>query len=92
MFATILYAATKLIAILAIIGSIIGVFSLFPVPTFDISPAIDFINKVYTIGLHYVPGFSILWSIGIVIISIQVGYWLLRVGIFGVRMISKVFN
>lgn len=79
LFGTILRVAGRIAALLGVWVVIAGVISVIPIPSFDLSPAVDMVNKIYTICVYWIPGFQILWPIGLTLISLTIAYWTARV-------------
>lgn len=50
----------------------------------------DYINKVYTIGCHYIPFFATLWTLGTTLLLLNVSFYTARIGLIAVRWILKV--
>lgn len=93
LFWNIAATAVKTAVVLAAISAIVAFLTVIPVPSWvDLTTASVYINKAYTIAVHWIPGFQILWPIGITIVRAIVAYWILRGGLIVVRFILNVVN
>lgn len=93
LFWTIIKVAARTTLVVLAIGLILNFITLIPVPVWvDLSVASSFINKVYTICVHWIPGFSILWPIGITVLRAIVAYWVLRGILIATRIVFTITN
>lgn len=91
LFWTIAKTAARTALVLVAIGLIIGVLTIIPVPSWvDLTAVAPYINKAYTIAVHWIPGFQILWPIGVAIVRAIVAYWLLRAALIVTRFIFAI--
>lgn len=90
MFGDIVKIAAKVAALVAGTALIIALFSVITIPSLDLTSASDYINTAYSVCLHYIPGFSVLWSLGIGIITLDLGILGVRFGLIAVKWILKV--
>ena len=88
-------AKTALLTSVGVIGmmAIIDLLTAIPFPaSIDFSAVSLYVNKVYTIFVHWIPGFQILWPIGVAIVRTIVSYWLFRASFIAIRFVFKILG
>lgn len=82
----------KIAAVIAIAAAIWGIFSSITLPAFDFSLASTYVRKVYNIAYHFVPGWTILWNLGIMVLSVELGIYAFKATIIVYKIIMKLFE
>lgn len=90
MFADYIKMAAKAAALIAGAALIIVLFNTITIPNLDLSAASTYLNLVYTIGKHWVPGFTILWPIGLTVLSLELAILGVKLGLIAIKWIMKV--
>lgn len=71
MFADWVKIAAKAVALGLAAALVIGFMANFTIPNFDISFITTYMNKAYTVGLHYIPYFGTLWTLGVSLLTLE---------------------
>lgn len=90
MFAEAIKITAKAAALVAATAAIIALFSVIQIPAIDLSPATDVIGLVYSIGVHYVPLFPLIWNLGLVLLTLEAGIITWKVGAIAYKWVLKV--
>ena len=90
MFADYIKMAAKAVALVAGAALIIVIFNTIQIPSLDLSMASDYINIAYAVGAHYVPGFTILWGLGLTILTIDLAILGVRLALIAIKWVLKI--
>lgn len=90
MFADYIKMGAKAVALVAGAAIIIIIFNNIRIPNLDISVATDYINTAYAVGVHYVPGFVILWNLGLTILTLEIAMLGVKLALIAIKWILKV--
>ena len=90
MFADYVKMGAKAVALGIGFAAILGFFSGFTIPGVNIGFVTDYMNKAYTIGVHYIPFFSTLWTLGVSLLTLEVTLFGVRLALIATRWILKV--
>lgn len=90
MFADWVKIAAKAAALVAGTALIIVVFSTIQIPSLDLSAASSYLNVAYSIAMHYIPGFGILWPIGLTLLSLEMALLVCKLALIAIKWVLKV--
>lgn len=90
MFADYIKMAAKAIALVAGAALIIVVFNTITIPNLNLSMATQYLNIAYAVGVHYVPGFSILWGLGLTILGLNAAILGVKLGLIAIKWVLKI--
>lgn len=90
MFADYIKMAAKAVALVAGAALIIVVFNTITIPNLDLSMATQYLNIVYAVGIHYVPGFSVLWTLGLTILGLNAAILGVKLGLIAIKWVLKI--
>lgn len=90
MFASYVKMAAKAVALVAGVGIIVGFLASFSLPSVNISFIGDYMNKVYTIGVHYIPYFAVLWSLGVTLLTLNITIYGIKLALIAIKWVLKI--
>lgn len=90
MFADYIKMAAKAVALVAGAALIIVVFNTITIPNLNLSMATQYLNIAYAVGVHYVPGFSILWGLGLTILGLNAAILGVKLGLIAIKWVLKI--
>lgn len=90
MLGEIIKVTTKTAALITATAAIIALFSVIHIPAIDLSPATAVIGLVYSIGVHYVPLFPLIWNLGLVLLTLEAGIIMWKVGAIAAKWVLKI--
>lgn len=90
MFADYIKMGVKAAALIAGAALIIVLFNTIQIPSLDLSAASTYLNLAYTIGKHWVPGFTILWPIGLIILSLELATLGVELALIAIKWVMKI--
>lgn len=90
MFADYIKMGVKAAALVAGAALIIVLFNTIQIPNLDLSQASSYISVAYAVGNHYIPGFSILWGLGLTLIGLELGILGVRLALIAIKWVMKV--
>lgn len=90
MFGDYVKMAAKAVALVAGVALIVVVFNSITIPSLDLSMASDYLNIAYTIGVHYIPGFAVLWGLGMAILSLELALLGCRLALIAIKWVLKI--
>ncbi|MBQ6100518.1 MAG: hypothetical protein IJL02_11740 [Methanobrevibacter sp.] len=90
MFADYVKMGVKAAALIAGAALIVALFNTIQIPNLDLSQATSYINVVYAVGNHYVPGFAILWGLGLTLIGLEIGILGVKLALIAIKWVMKV--
>lgn len=90
MFGDYVKMAIKAALIIVVTVAVIALFSTIQIPNLDLSQASMYINLAYSVGVHYVPGFSVLWGLGLAVIGLELAVMTFELVMIAVRWVMKV--
>lgn len=90
MFADYIKMGVKAAALVAGAALIIVLFNTIQIPSLDLSAASTYLNLAYTIGKHWVPGFTILWPIGLTVLSLELAILGVKLALIAIKWILKI--
>ena len=90
MFGDIVKMGAKIAALVAGAAIIIVLFNVIHIPGLDLSSATLYLNLAYTIALRFIPGFAVLWPIGLAILGLEVALLTAKMGLIAIRWVLKV--
>lgn len=90
MFASWVKMAAKAAALVAGVAIIIAVFVNINVPAINLSAATTYLNVAYSIGVHYVPGFAIIFGVGLTLLTLEIALIGAKVALIAIKWILKI--
>lgn len=90
MFADYIKMGVKAAALVAGAALIIVLFNTIQIPNLDLSQASSYISVAYAVSNHYIPGFSILWGLGLTLIGLELGILGVRLALIAIKWVMKV--
>lgn len=90
MFADYVKMGAKAVALAVGVGAIVAFLASFQLPNLDLSSARSFLNTVYTIGDHYIPYFTVLWGLGVTLITLNVTLFGVKIALIATRWVLKI--
>lgn len=90
MFGDYVKMAAKAAALVAGVAIIALVFNSITIPNLDLSQASTYLNTAYTIALHYVPGFTVLWGLGLALLTLELALLGAKLGLIAIKWVLKV--
>lgn len=90
MFADYVKMAAKGVALVAGVALIIGFFAGFTIPVININFITDYMNKAYTIGVHYIPFFSTLWTLGVALLTLNITVYGVKLALIAIKWVLKI--
>lgn len=92
MFGDFIKVGVRTVAVIAVIGLILGAIALIQVPNPDYSVFSDMIGKGYALMTHWVPGFPALWSIFTALFGTWLAVKALQFAIYSASIILKIYQ
>ena len=90
MFADYIKMGVKAGALIAGAALIIAIFANIRIPNLDMSVASTYISVAYATGVHYVPGFAILWGLALTVLGLELALLGVKLGLIAIKWILKV--
>lgn len=90
MFADYVKMAAKGVALAVGVGLIITFLASFQIPSLDLSFVGTYVNKVYTIGSHYIPYFQVMWGLGVTLLTLNITLYGVKLALIATRWVLKV--
>lgn len=90
MFADYVKMGVKAAALVAGAAIIIVLFNTIQIPNLDLSQATQYINIAYAVGNHYIPGFTILWGLGLTLIGLEIGILGAKLALIAIKWVMKI--
>lgn len=90
MFASWVKMAAKAAALAIGAGIIIALFVTVQIPAVDFSAAASYINLAYSVAAHYIPGFTVIFPVGVAIIGLDLAILGARIALIAIRWILKI--
>lgn len=90
MFADYVKMGLKAVALVAGVALIIGFLNSFQLPSVNLSFVGDYMNKIYTIGSHYIPYFQVMWGLGVTLITLNITLYGVKLGLIAYKWVLKV--
>lgn len=89
MLASILKIAGRIAILVLASAAIISLFDVITIPSIDMAVASSYLNMIYSIGLHYVPFFSVLWTIGLILFTLEGSMFIYKFALIGYKFVFK---
>lgn len=90
MFADYIKMGVKAAALIAGAALIIVLFNTIQIPSLDLSAASTYLNLVYTVGKHWIPGFAILWPLALTVLSLDLAILGVKLGLIAIKWVMKI--
>lgn len=90
MFADYVKMGVKAVALATGVIVVINFLSQVSVSVPSFSFVQTYINKVYTIGVHYIPFFAVLWGLGTTLLTLNITFYTARLALIATRWVLKV--
>lgn len=90
MFADLVKMGVKAALIIVITAAVLILFNTITIPNLDLSQVSSYLNTAYSVGVHYVPGFAIIWGLGLAVIGLDLAVMIFNFAMIAVRWIMKV--
>lgn len=90
MFGDYVKMAAKAAMLIAGVALIVVLFNSITIPALDLSQASNYINVAYTIGKHYIPAFSVLWTLGLSLLTFEITIIGVRISLIAIKWVMKV--
>lgn len=90
MFASYVKMAAKAVALVAGVGIVLAFLTSFTLPNVNISFISDYMNKAYTIGVHYIPFFATLWTLGVTLLTLNLTIYSVKIALIAIKWVLKI--
>ena len=90
MFADYVKMGAKAVALGIGVAAITAFLASFTIPGVSISFITEYMDKAYTIGVHYIPFFSVLWTLGTALITLDVTLYGVKLALIATRWVLKI--
>lgn len=90
MFADYVKMGAKAVALGLAVAVIIGFLAGFQLPSVNLSFVGDYMNKVYTIGTHYIPYFQVMWGLGVTLLTLNITLYGIKLALIAYKWVLKV--
>ena len=90
MFADYVKMGAKAVALTLAAAVVIGFMTSFEIPSVNMSFVSDSMNKVYTIGQHYIPFFTQIWALGVTLFTLELTILGARFALITAKWVIKI--
>lgn len=90
MFADYVKMGAKAVALTLAAAIVIGFLASFTIPSVNISFVTDYMNKAYAIGQHYIPLFSVIWTLGVTLLTLEIVILGARFALITAKWVIKI--
>lgn len=90
MFGDYVKMGIKAALIVVITVAVLVLFNSITIPNLDLSQVSTYLNVAYSVGVHYIPGFVIIWGLGLAVIGLDLAVMLFNLAMIAVRWVMKV--
>lgn len=90
MFGDYVKMGVKAAALIAGVALIVVLFTSVQIPSLDISVAYPYLRFTKAVLVHYIPGFTILWTLAMAWLSFELSVLLVKFSLIAIKWILKV--
>ena len=90
MFGDYVKMGAKAVALAVGVGLIVTFLASFTLPQVNLSAVSSYMNTAYTIGNHYIPFFSVLWGMGVTLLTLNLTLSGVKLALIATGWVLKV--